>query len=347
MKKILLDENLNFYRANLHCHSTISDGKKTPEELKRFYMDHGYSAVAFTDHEVFIPHNDLTDDNFVALNAIEIDPSGDHSYAEHPDRCHFCLIAKNDQIKADPLYRTWAYTTIWDGLDKWLDRTENDPNEPEYDLYYDGDVISGAMKRAHDRGFFVTYNHPDWSRENYTKYSKYSGMDAMEIVNFGCQIAGFDDDNGHCYNDLLNQGKKIFAVATDDNHNWPDDNSIHCDSFGGATVLAAPELSYDALIAALESGSFYATAGTSTHRGPDFRSIVWEDGKVTVKTSDVRSISTITSSRHSRIALANDGETISEGSFEPSSEAKWFRFVAVDREGYKAYSNAYFVEDIK
>ena len=34
MKKILLDESLNPYRANLHCHSTISDGKKTPEELK-------------------------------------------------------------------------------------------------------------------------------------------------------------------------------------------------------------------------------------------------------------------------------------------------------------------------
>ena len=70
MKKILLDETLNFYRANLHCHSTISDGKKTPEELKEFYRSRGYSAIAYTDHNVFIPHNDLTDDSFVALNGI-------------------------------------------------------------------------------------------------------------------------------------------------------------------------------------------------------------------------------------------------------------------------------------
>ena len=33
MKKYLLPENGNFYKANLHCHSTFSDGKWTPEEL--------------------------------------------------------------------------------------------------------------------------------------------------------------------------------------------------------------------------------------------------------------------------------------------------------------------------
>ena len=78
MKKILLDENLNFYRANLHCHTTVSDGKKSPDEIKKFYMQHGYSVVAYTDHDVFIPHNDLTDDKFIALNAMEISPTGNN-----------------------------------------------------------------------------------------------------------------------------------------------------------------------------------------------------------------------------------------------------------------------------
>ena len=66
MKKTLLTPSMGYYRANLHCHSTVSDGKKTPEELKEFYRSHGYSAVAFTDHQAFITHNDLTDDTFVA-----------------------------------------------------------------------------------------------------------------------------------------------------------------------------------------------------------------------------------------------------------------------------------------
>ena len=34
MRKYLLPENGNFYKANLHCHSTVSDGTLTPEEMK-------------------------------------------------------------------------------------------------------------------------------------------------------------------------------------------------------------------------------------------------------------------------------------------------------------------------
>ena len=33
MKKYLLPENGQFYKANLHCHSTVSDGHLTPEEM--------------------------------------------------------------------------------------------------------------------------------------------------------------------------------------------------------------------------------------------------------------------------------------------------------------------------
>ena len=40
MRNVLIPEagnGMNFYRANLHCHTTISDGKKTPEEVKDNY----------------------------------------------------------------------------------------------------------------------------------------------------------------------------------------------------------------------------------------------------------------------------------------------------------------------
>ena len=38
------------YKANLHCHSTVSDGKLTPAELKDAYKNHGYSILCITDH---------------------------------------------------------------------------------------------------------------------------------------------------------------------------------------------------------------------------------------------------------------------------------------------------------
>lgn len=44
MRKYLLPKDGNFYKSNLHVHSVISDGAKTPEEVKKNYMDRGYSV---------------------------------------------------------------------------------------------------------------------------------------------------------------------------------------------------------------------------------------------------------------------------------------------------------------
>ena len=78
MRKYLLSKDKNAYKANLHSHSTCSDGDFSPEELKELYKAQGYSIVAFTDHDVFLQHNDLTDENFLALNGYEIDiPAGE------------------------------------------------------------------------------------------------------------------------------------------------------------------------------------------------------------------------------------------------------------------------------
>ena len=91
MKKVLIDETLGQYRANLHCHTTISDGSKSPEEMKEFYKAHGYSAIAFTDHEAFLTHNDLTDDSFVALNGYELSVSD--GWGPYSKCCHICFVA--------------------------------------------------------------------------------------------------------------------------------------------------------------------------------------------------------------------------------------------------------------
>ena len=68
MRKYLLPENGKFYKANLHCHTTVSDGRLAPEQVKEAYMAEGYSVIAYTDHDVMIPHPELCDENFLALN---------------------------------------------------------------------------------------------------------------------------------------------------------------------------------------------------------------------------------------------------------------------------------------
>ena len=36
MKEYLLPKSGQFYKANLHCHTIMSDGLKTPEEIKKY-----------------------------------------------------------------------------------------------------------------------------------------------------------------------------------------------------------------------------------------------------------------------------------------------------------------------
>ena len=96
MKTYLLPKEGNFYKANLHCHTTVSDGKRTPEEIKELYMRNGYSIVAYTDHEVLIPqHEKLSDEHFLALNAHELELIEPGNGREHKERqrCHLCIIA--------------------------------------------------------------------------------------------------------------------------------------------------------------------------------------------------------------------------------------------------------------
>ena len=90
MKKHFLPEKGQFYKANLHCHTTVSDGKFTPEETKNMYKAHGYSILAFTDHNIMIPHHDLTDENFLALTGFEMDFNL-YQDGTMPKTCHICF----------------------------------------------------------------------------------------------------------------------------------------------------------------------------------------------------------------------------------------------------------------
>jgi YbbR domain-containing protein len=75
-------------------------------------------------------------------------------------------------------------------------------------------------------------------------------MNAMEICNFGCVIAGYLDYAPQVYDDMLAHGKRIYCIATDDNHNrFPADHP-RTGSFGGFTVIKAEKLDYETITVA-------------------------------------------------------------------------------------------------
>ncbi len=71
MKKYLLPQNGKLYKANLHCHTKVSDGRNTPAEMKEYYKSRGYQVLAITDHELLVDHTDLDDNGFITLTGYE------------------------------------------------------------------------------------------------------------------------------------------------------------------------------------------------------------------------------------------------------------------------------------
>ena len=351
MKYILLKEeskNIHHYRANLHCHSTNSDGRKSVEQLKKDYLSHGYSIIAFTDHDVFITHNDLTDDNFLALNGYEVEITKESKSFETAKCCHMCFISlEKDNDVPVCLHRSkyaWGNAVILAKNMNW------DPNEPDFEREYNPDCINDMIKKARKAGFFVTYNHPEWSLEHYPEYSKYKGMNAMEIRNgIRAICGGYDTDNGIIYDEMLNSGNRIYCIATDDNHNVKGDDHQDLDSYSGSVYIVAEKLEYRTITKALEEGSFYSSSGNYRNNGPRILGITYDDEtkNIEVKTSNARSISFLTDTRSFYRWNAVDKETINYASFKLNDAVSYFRIEVVDDKGYKAFSNAYFVDSLR
>jgi len=93
--KHLISPDAKQYKANLHCHSTISDGKKTPEELKEMYKSKGYSILAITDHEAPKKHSYLNDKDFITVTGYEAYIRVKPVYDAYEREIHLNLFARD------------------------------------------------------------------------------------------------------------------------------------------------------------------------------------------------------------------------------------------------------------
>ena len=339
MKKYLLPETGKFYKANLHCHSTVSDGKLSPEELKKAYMDHGYSIIAYTDHDLLISHQDLADENFLPLNGFEIEI--DQAMKEgqrYFKTCHLCFIALDPDNLVMPCYHRTKYVIA--NEEKYRPLLKFDESKPDFEREYTPEGVNRAIKEARDAGFFVTYNHPVWLYENYDDYTNYHGMNAMEICNYSSLTLGFEEYNEREYDDMLLKGERVACISADDNHNCDPFESRRCDSFGGFTMIKADSLDYKSIADALVKGNFYASQGPRIHE-------LWvEDGRIYVTCSGASSIKLNCGNRKARIEYAKDGESIESASFSLSVRDAYVRITVTDHLGRHANSRAYFVDEV-
>jgi len=214
-----------FYRGNLHTHSTLSDGTKTPKQVCALYRSLGYDFLAITDHFLQQYGYPMTDTrayrtkDFTTLIGAEL----------HAPR------TVNGNL--------WHILAV--GLPLDFAPLGEDEDGPQ------------LAQRAMSSGAFVAIAHPGWYHLTPADALSLGKVDAIEIFN-GTSIDHNDAPDGWGLADMLaDQGHRYWVCATDDAHITPR----RADVATGWVMVKADALEPDALLAALKAGAFYSSTG--------------------------------------------------------------------------------------
>ncbi len=337
MKHYLLPNDKKYYKVNLHCHTNISDGTLTPEEIKKVYKEHGYSAVAFTDHEMIVPHNDLTDDEFIALHGYEIayNEPGNTTY-DDKRVYHINAIYKYPDFKKmylyNPRFPFADHQNLKDTIEyeKLLEKKE-----------YSVEFTNWYIKEMTEHGYLVDYNHPQWSIQTGEDYLGLKGLYGFEVFNTEC---GAFSDSFNDYYSMLNHGDvSVVPIAADDNHNKNGiesiDDPLKRNCFGGYNMIAADELSYEGLINGMLNKDVYASTGVT------IKSLYIEDNKLHIECSPVSEIIMYRGGRRAwdRVRSMNNDIESAEIGIHPETTFLLVRLLTTD--GKMAVTKAYDIKE--
>jgi len=331
----LISPDKKQYKANLHCHSTLSDGNRTPEQLKEMYKGHGYSILSITDHEYPCDHSDLNDEDFITITGYEAYIRPGPKYDPYEQEVHINLFARDPKNTAvvcfNPDY--CKYIPLAKQLIcKKVGSQEKRRFTPEY--------VNAFIKTAKENGYIATYNHPWWSMENEETILQYEGFFSMEMCNYSSFLIANLEYNAALYDKMLLAGKKLFCHSTDDNHNVHPDDSPLSDSYGGFTMIMPEKFTYDSIYSAMEQGEMYSSMG------PLFKEISVENGKIHIECSEVSRIMVFYGSKRPAKVVAPHGESVTSADFELDPRAKYVRVSVVDRHGKFADTRAFSREEV-
>lgn len=216
-----------FFKGNLHCHSTRSDGHMSPERVCAYYRAAGYDFICLSDHFIEQYGFPVTDtsafrtEGFTTLIGAEV-----HS----------------GQTEAGDIWHILAV-----GLPLDFAPTPADETGP------------ALAQRALDAGAFVALPHPEWYgitiRDGETMPE---GIHAVETFNAVCDAMG-REGGGYLLDQMMTSGRMLGAIAVDDAHYYRGDAAL------GWTMVKAAERTPEAILSALKSGHFYASTGPEIH----------------------------------------------------------------------------------
>lgn len=320
------------FKANLHSHTTLSDGNLTPEQSVEAYKAQGYQILALTDHEAPRTHHRFTGEDFLMLTGYEayIRPSAECKLDRFGPEIHLNLFAK------DPDNLT--YIAYDPNFCKYMSEEEAQKLPKSRDLgprRYSPEYIQAFIDCAVENGYLVSYNHPCWSMERPEDILNLNGCFSLEVFNTCSTTESGCEENMALYDALLRRGKFWHLHGADDNHNvYPLDHFLN-DSFGSWTMVIAPDLSYGSVISALEQGKFYASTGPKIH------ALEISGGKAKLECSAAVRVTMHCSMKYCRNVCNADGSELYSAEFDIPESASYVYFTVWDKQGKRAHTHAF------
>ena len=334
MKYLIPDRHS--FRANLHCHTTCSDGQYSPQEIKDLYRSLGISIVAFSDHRNLVDQSSLSDDSFLALNAFEYDvPAFERNSPWFWNTLiHIGMIARSPESRLEKPIAveppdTFPGSSVFEQKRNCLIAS-----------------VNAAVRQARAQNFLCILNHPKWSFLSVGDSLEFQGMLGVEVYNHASSVNTGIREGDAFYNQWVSELVRThaphpfpFAIATDDNHARNPVGHRDCNNGGGWLELFSNDLTYPSVISAIETGSFYASSGATIkflEYDPDNR-------MVHVRCSPAAVIRIFSRGRASKYLAAEPGCAIEEATFhlDPQSFHSFFRIRIEGIDGNEAWSNCY------
>jgi len=297
------DGDAPWLRCALHAHTTNSDGELAPDMLVRHYEWAGYDVLAITDHWV------RTDEP--GTKKLLVVPSTELN-AEAPDQANDAHVLALG-LDADPVLPEGNFAPLQEVVD-WIA------------------VNGGVPYLAH------TY----WSGLRTEQWWDTTGLYGLEVFNTGCELELGRGDSSLHWDEALEHGRPLFALATDDSHHPGYDS-------GFAWTWVRAEKTQDAILDALRTGAFYGSTGPTIHN------VEIGEGEVVVRCSPAQSV-TLYAGRwrgaranagrlgypnFSEILERDDDELITAVRLQRPYEPPYGRIEVCDAHGRKAWTNPF------
>ena len=272
---------LHWYKGNTHTHTLNSDGDSTPDDVVRWYREHGYRFLVLSDHNFLTSVDGLNalhgaDEQFLLIKGEEI-TDGFEGKPIH-------INGLDVSAKVDPQHGS----SVVDVIQRDVDAIRKAGGLPHVNHPNFGWAISADdLQRLERTRLFEVYNG-----HHLVNNQGGGGVPGMEEV----------------WDRLLSSGKVMYGIADDDAHTFKQPGNPDVPGPGrGWVVVRAERLAPRPIVDALARGDFYASTGVELS---DYR-VTSTDVTITIKEQS--------SSKYRIQFIGKNGRVLNESTSNPAT----------------------------